>query len=36
MLKVLVQSDQKTSKFFAYHQKESMAGHMDIREFIKS
>jgi hypothetical protein len=28
----LVQSDQKTSKFFVSHQKESMAGHMGVNE----
>jgi hypothetical protein len=30
LLMVLVQSDQKTSKFFTPHQEESMAGHVRI------
>jgi hypothetical protein len=28
--------DQKTSKFFVFHQKESIAGHMGAKKFIKS
>jgi hypothetical protein len=31
LLTVLVQSDQKTSKFFVTHQEESMVGHVSVK-----